>query len=395
MFSLFCQPGVGGKLPVRGKHPSRDTMFTFISDVPIFRSRLVWGAALAASLVVGPVDTNAQTEPTPPSSTPQQQQQLPTEQQPQQVPPATAPQSPPDAAQSPSPEAQPADTQQPDADQSNVFVFRKEVEEVVLHATVVDDQRRLVTNVGKEGFAVYENGIPQTITSFRREDVPVALGVLVDNSGSMRDKRERVNQAVLNLVRVSNPMDEIFVVNFSRGAYLDQDFTSDIGLLHTALQKVSTQGTTALYDAIVASAAHLEANPRLAKRVLLVITDGQDNASRETLTEAARRLGHENGPLLYAIGLVDQDFGHPNPIPLSTLASANGGVAFFPHSVAEVDAMTMAIAHDIRSQYSIGYKSSNAALTGYRSIRVEARAPGYRTLTVRTRKGYYPGETPH
>jgi VWFA-related protein len=305
------------------------------------------------------------------------------------------PASPPPASATPAGAAQEAaqDAQSPEND-SNVFVFKKEVEEVVLHATVVDDQRRLVTSIGREAFTVFEDGIPQRITSYRREDAPIALGVLVDNSGSMRDKREKVNQAIINLVRVSNPRDEVFVVNFSRDAYLDQDFTSDVSLLHAALEKVGTQGSTALYDAIVASAAHLEANPRVDKRVLLVITDGQDNASQQTLQEATRRLARENGPILYAIGLLNLEMGQSDPAPLTALAAATGGVAFFPRSLDEVDSITRTIAHDIRSQYTIGYKSSNPRQTGYRAIRVEAQAPGYRALTVRTRKGYYPGQAP-
>ena len=171
-----------------------------------------------------------------------------------------------------------------------MFVFRRQVEEVVLQATVVDERRHLISNLDLGAFSIFEDGAPQTITSFRREDVPVAMGIVIDNSGSMRDKREKVNQAVLNLIRASNPRDEIFVVNFSQNYYLDQDFTSDIGLLTRALQQVSTQGSTALYDAIVASAVHLKNNPRFDKKILLAITDGQDNMSQETLREAARRL---------------------------------------------------------------------------------------------------------
>ena len=189
-------------------------------------------------------------------------------------------------------------------DQEGMFVFKKQVQEVVLHATVVDENRRLAAYLDRSAFSVFEDGRPQTITSFHREDVPVAIGIVIDNSSSMRDKREQVNQAVLNLIRASNPNDEIFVVNFSQNAYLDQDFTSDISLLETALRRTSTQGSTAFYDAIVASAVHLKSNPRLEKKLLLVITDGQDNMSRATLQEATQHLQERNGPTLYAIGLM-------------------------------------------------------------------------------------------
>jgi Ca-activated chloride channel family protein len=133
-------------------------------------------------------------------------------------------------------------TQEPASNDPGMFVFKKQVEEVVLHATVVDERRHLVPHLDRGAFSVFENGAPQAITSFRREDVPVAMGIVIDNSGSMRDKRDKVNQAVLNLIRASNPQDEIFVVNFSQNYYLDQDFTSDPGLLGRALHQVFHAG---------------------------------------------------------------------------------------------------------------------------------------------------------
>ena len=293
------------------------------------------------------------------------------------------------------PQAQPGE-QAPADDQSGVFVFKKEVQEVVLHATVVDEQRHLVTNLDRPAFTVFEDGVRQATTSFHQDDIPVAMGIVIDNSGSMREKRNKVNQAVLNLIRASNPNDELFVVNFSRDSYLDQDFTSDINLLQQALQKVSAQGSTALYDAIVASAVHLNHNTRVDRKVLLVITDGRDNASQETLQDATRRLQQQNGPTLYAIGLLSDELQQSGTDALQSLAASTGGVAFFPQSLDEVDGITRTVAHDIRSQYTIGYKSTNPNPNGgYRRIQVTAQAPGYRNLTVRTRSGYYPGEAVH
>jgi Ca-activated chloride channel homolog len=272
------------------------------------------------------------------------------------------------------------------------FVFKKEVEEVVLHATVVDEAGHLVTNLDRSAFSISQNGVPEQITSFRREDVPVAMGIVVDNSGSMRDKRAKVNEAVLNLIRASNPQDEVFVVNFGQRPYLDQDFTSDVNLLQAALRQSSTRGNTALYDAVVASATHLRNNPRLDKKVLLVITDGQDNMSRETLQDAMRHLQQPSkGPTVYAIGITEDGFTRPGHDALQDLASATGGVAFFPESLADVETITSTVAHDIRSQYTLAYKPANTG-TGYQAIRVEARVPGHGRLTVRTRTGYYPGE---
>ena len=142
---------------------------------------------------------------------------------------------------------------------NGTFVIRKDVDEVLLHATVVDDKERIVTSLNKNDFSVFEDGKPQTIISFHHEDIPVAMGVLIDNSGSMREKRAKVNQAALNLVRSSNPQDEVFVVNFNDEYYLDQDFTNDLLKLKEALEKIDAKGGTALYEAMVASADHLEA----------------------------------------------------------------------------------------------------------------------------------------
>ncbi len=308
------------------------------------------------------------------------------------LPPRTArpPASAEPADQSPAvqPESQPAGSE----DQGR-FVFKKQVQEVVLHATVVDETGRLVTSLSRNDFTVYQDGQPEAITSFRREDVPVAMGIVVDNSGSMRDKRGKVNQAVLNLIQVSNPQDEAFIVNFSQTPYLDQDFTSNVTLLQTALHQVSSRGSTALYDAVVASNVHLRNNPRLEKKVLLLITDGQDNMSRETLQDSVRKLQAEKGPTLYAIGLTDEGMTRSAREALQDLAASTGGVAFFPQNLDEVDSITRAIARDIRSQYALAYNPGTTAGKRYQQIRVEARAPAHKRLTVRTRSGYYPGET--
>ena len=284
---------------------------------------------------------------------------------------------------------------EPSNDQGSMFVFKRQVEEVVLHATVVDEQRRLVSGLDRSSFSVLDGGVPQAITSFRREDVPVAIGILIDNSGSMREKREKINQAVMNLIHASNPQDQIFVVNFGQDPYLDQDFTSDVRLLQAALHQVSARGSTALYDAIIASAVHLQNNP-MEKKVLLVITDGQDNMSRETLQEASQRLQQKNGPSLYAVGLLGSGLESSGRDALQRLADRTGGVAYFPETLNEVDNITRTVAHDIRNQYLIAYKPKNQnARPGYQSLQVEARAPGYGKLTVRTRTGYYPGEATH
>ncbi len=304
--------------------------------------------------------------------------------------PGDAPNQPGNTVQIP---ARPQEGQEPSSEQNGVYVFRKRVEEVVLHATVIDDKHRLVTGLNKNDFQVYEDGRPQQITSFRREDIPVAVGIVIDNSGSMRDKRPAVNQAAINFVRASNPQDEVFIVNFNDEYYLDQDFTGEVPKLKEALERIESRGGTALYDAVVASADHLKKSGRLDKKVLLVVTDGEDNASRESLEQAIRRLQAENGPTVYTIGLLGEEKQRRARRALTEMAEQTGGVAFFPKNLGEVDAITQEVAHDIRNQYTIGYKPARPQNQGgFRTIKVDARAPGYKHLMVRTRSGYYPGQ---
>jgi Ca-activated chloride channel homolog len=286
--------------------------------------------------------------------------------------------------------------QNPDSSDSGVFVFRKQVEEVVLHATVIDDKQRIVTSLDKGDFNVYEDGHLQTITSFRHEDIPVAMGIVVDNSGSMREKRAKVNAAALNLVRSSNPDDEVFIVNFNDEYYLDQDFTSNINKLKEGLEKIETRGGTALYDAVVASAEHLKKDAKLEKKVIFVVTDGDDNESSETLEQAVRRLQGENGPTVYAIGILEKE-EHPKHAKraLQIMSEKTGGLAFFPQTLDEVDAISRTVAHDIRTQYTIGYKPTTPKTQGgYRQVKVDARSGSHGKLTVRTRSGYYAGTEP-
>ena len=292
----------------------------------------------------------------------------------------------------PSPQTQQPQENAPSEDNS-IFVFKKDVEEVALHATVVDEKNHMVMNLPKAAFTVMENGHPQPMTSFRQEDIPVSMCIVIDNSGSMREKREQVNKAALNLVRASNPRDEVCVVNFNDEYYLDQSFTNKLPLLKEALEKVEARGGTALYDAMVATSNEMKAHARLQKKVLFVVTDGEDNASRESLEETVRNLQQENGPTVYAIGLLGGERARRARRALETVAQDTGGIAFLPKTLAEVDEISSAVAHDIRSQYTIGYKPTTPkSVGGYRTIRVEARAKGYKKLVVRTRSGYYPGQ---
>lgn len=279
---------------------------------------------------------------------------------------------------------------------NGVYTLRRNVDEVVLNCTVVDNHGHLINDLTKDDFQVFEDEAPQNIVSFQHSDLPVSIGILVDNSGSMRDKRSAVATAALDLVRASNPDDEAFVVNFSDEAFLDQDFTSNIAKLNDGLTHLQPGGGTALYDAVVAAANHLAEGARHPKQVLVIITDGDDNASGMSLVQTIHRVQDLQGPVVYSIGLL---FGKDNTAhevntarsALNELSANTGGLAFFPHSLADVDSVAAEVAQDIRNQYTIGYHSTiPMSLGGYRTIRVEVRAPHRGKLFVRTKAGYYP-----
>jgi Ca-activated chloride channel homolog len=294
------------------------------------------------------------------------------------------------SAASPNAPAQPGEIQKR---QDGVYTMHEDVDEVLQACVVVDDKGHMVNDLTRGDFHVWEDGVQQATTSFLHQDQPVSLGILVDNSGSMRDKRAAVNAAALTLWRQSNPQDSAFVVNFSDHAFLDQGFTSNIDLLNRGLSRSDTRGTTALYDAVAASADELSNHGKLPKQVLLVITDGADNASRLNLEQAIRRVQSLGGPVVYTIGLLfdtEKDEADRAKSALEALSAETGGIAYFPRSLDEVSSITAEVAHDIRNQYTIGYRSSKpASLGGYRRVRVEASAPKHGKLTVRTRNGYY------
>jgi Ca-activated chloride channel homolog len=276
----------------------------------------------------------------------------------------------------------------------DMYTIRVQSDEVTLQATVVDTKKHLVTSLQPSNFEIYEDGQVQQITSFRREDIPVSIGMVVDNSGSMRTKRAAVTKAVVNLVQASNPGDEVFIVNFNDEPYLDQDFTNKVELMRESLDRVDSRGGTALYDAVIASADHLAKGAQREKKVLLVVTDGDDNESRESLEQAVRTVQNDKGPTIYCIGILSkEDRKRTAKRALEALSIQTGGVAFFPENLEEVDEISREVARDIRNQYTITYKPSNPrANGGYRSVKVVAHAPGYHELQVHTRTGYYATE---
>jgi Ca-activated chloride channel homolog len=282
--------------------------------------------------------------------------------------------------------------------QDGMYVLHANVDEVLLDCTVIDQKGQVVTDLHQRDFRVWEDGVPQTVNAFLLQDLPVSMGILVDNSGSMRDKRTAVNAAAMELLRASNPRDAAFVVNFSDHAYLDQGFTTDRVALNRSLSRYDSRGTTAMYDAVVASADELSRHAKERKQVLLIITDGADNASRLTMQQAIRRVQDLGGPVVYTIGLLfdsDKDEADRAHADLERLSQETGGIAYFPRSLDEVNTIAEEIARDIRNQYTIAYRSTRpSSYGGYRVVHVEAGAPGHSKLTVITRHGYYANPKP-
>jgi VWFA-related protein len=280
--------------------------------------------------------------------------------------------------------------------QGEGYVLHTDVEEVILNATVLANGNQLVQNLKKDNFQVFEDGVKQNIVSFQHTDLPVSIALVIDNSGSMSKKRPSVNKSALDLVEASNPQDEAFVVNFSDEAYIDQEFTSDVNKLRDGLSHIESRGGTALYDAVVASADKLVSDGKRPKQVLVIVTDGEDNASTLTLEQTIRRVQELSGPVIYSIGLLFGDeMSHAEVRharrALEMLSTETGGIAFFPKNIEQVDEIAAEVARDIRSQYTIGYHSNKpSSEPGFRRVQVTAEGPGLGKLSVRTRTGYFP-----
>ena len=273
--------------------------------------------------------------------------------------------------------------------------FSAETRLVVLHASVADKKGHLVQGLKEKDFKVFENGVQQPLKLFKHEDVPVSMGLLIDDSGSMRDKRSRVEAAALALVRASNTQDEVFVVNFNDEAYLDVPFTHDQKKMEQGLSRIDSRGGTAMRDAINMSIDYAKANGKHDKKVLIIVTDGNDNASATTLERVVQR-ALQSEVLIYAVGLLEEEQRHEAAKAkraLKELTSATGGMVFYPKDVAEIGPLALEIASDIRSQYTLAYTPPGPDDGSYRQIKVECAAAGH--PQVRTRSGYYAkGGTP-
>lgn len=280
------------------------------------------------------------------------------------------------------------------ADQQTT-AFRAETRLVVLHATVTDSHGTLVTDLAKSAFTVFEDGKRQPIAVFRHEDVPVSLGLVIDNSGSMRQLRAQVEAAALAFVRASNPWDEVFVLNFADRGRIDVPFTSDPRVLESGIARIDAIGGTATRDALLMAEHYLRLNASRDRKVLLLITDGDDNASTASVDEL-RRSAQETDTVVFAVGLFrddDSSATRRGREELRQLTGRTGGGVYSPQSIDGVESVVLEIAHVIRNQYTIAYAPLNQAFDGgYRAVRLKVASRG--RLSVRTRTGYWATPNP-
>jgi Ca-activated chloride channel family protein len=268
-------------------------------------------------------------------------------------------------------------------------VFRSDTRLVEVHATVTDQKGQLLTNLPKSAFKISENDTQQEIKVFRREDAPISFGLIIDNSASMLTRRDQVAAAALKLVRASNKDDEEFVMTFNDKIALVQDFTHSISELEKSLKKIDSTGATAMRDALSLGLEHMKRLATTDKKVLVVVTDGEDNSSFEDLPKLVRQ-AQQDGILIYAIGLLTDETEHSAAVAkhdLDTLTLATGGEVYYPKDLSEVDGIAEHVAKDLRNQYTIAYNPINQAHDGtFRSIKLAVDVPGAK---VKTRSGYF------
>jgi len=272
------------------------------------------------------------------------------------------------------------------------------VELVQLPVSVLDKHGFPVQGLKQEHFSVYEDKVLQDISLFRQEDVPLSVGLVVDTSGSMTNKLGTLNTAATTFVKESNPEDETAVVSFGDDAILDQDFTKNTRELDRSLSEITPNGNTSLYDAVFLAAKHIKENGYHEKKVLLIISDGEDNHSKYKLNQVLQTI-RESKIIVYSIGLLSADssnsssysFADEGRKALKQLAEVTGGAAYFPANTCEVEHVCQRIARELRNQYTIGYKPSNDKLDGsWRKTIVKVNPPKtVPKVKIRTKQGYY------
>ena len=273
--------------------------------------------------------------------------------------------------------------------QDTTFTLNVNVDLVELHVTVVDERDRPIGGLTQENFRIIEDRTVQPISVFKHEDIPVSLGLVIDNSRSIEPRKGRLDASALSFVRKSNSVDETFIIHFDFDARLAHRFTSDIGTLERTLASVKPYGQTALYDALILALDEME-KAKYSKKAILLVSDGIDNVSKATLDQVLERV-RRSSVAVYPVGLLSESGGLDAEEHLIRIAEASGGKAYFPENVDQAQIMMERIARDLREQYTLGYFPTNPNRDGaWRSVRVDVLPPpGYPQLHTNYRHGYY------
>jgi Ca-activated chloride channel family protein len=297
------------------------------------------------------------------------------------------------------PELESHSPQQP-VERQKGYTIGVNVDLVVVHTTVLDKNGHFVSGLKKDIFKLFEDGVAQNVSSFSQEDVPISMGIVIDTSGSMRNKIDLVNKAALAFIRASNPDEQVFLVGFNDQVELLEDYTNDIDAITDALDNTVVTGGTALYDAIFLGVQKAQ-NGIKPKKAIVVITDGEDRDSYYKLDELVAKV-QESEVQIYCVGFLNAVpekglFGHwSKSVPekahdaLQRVSDETGGKAYFPQKIPEIGTIVSEIAQELRNQYSIGYMSSNSARDGsYRKIKIALDPSVAATNHVRYRRGYF------
>ena len=276
--------------------------------------------------------------------------------------------------------------------QESTFKLNVNVDLTEVHVNVTDEKDTPVGNLQKENFRLFEDRKEQQITVFKYEDIPVSLGLVVDNSRSIEPRKQRLDTAALSFVRKGNADDETFIVHFDDEPQLSHDFTDSIPLLEDTLARRKPYGQTAIYDALILALGQME-KAKYTKRAILLITDGVDNSSKHTLSEAIEA-AKRSRVAIYTVGLLSVSGGQKAEDSLIRIAEVSGGHAYFPNDVDEARVSMERVAKDLREQYTLGYFPTNTSRNGaWRSIRVDVVPPPKMRpvprLNANYRHGYY------
>lgn len=285
--------------------------------------------------------------------------------------------------------------------QSGTPRFRASVDQVVVYASVYDQEGRLVSGLKKSDFRIFEDRVEQEITGFAQAEVPSTIGIVLDTSGSMRDKMPMVEQAIDLFLSLNNEQNELFFIRFDDEVELEEDFTKEVADIQDAVNNVLVKGGTALYDAIYLSVDKAEQGGE-PKKVIVVFTDGEDKDSYYTSDEVLEKV-QESETQLFIVSFLDEDLSDDRGFfgifksdkekvttTIEDMADVTGGRAFFPEQIGALNGIFEQIARELKNQYRISYISSNNTRDGaWRRIDVKVEEADEKDLKVRARKGYY------